>query len=275
MVSPSITVRIHPKWVAAFRSQHMNLCCAFSFDTNVKNDPYNVIAWAEGKPFSLFSFSSAYDVSAPTPINTITWTDEYKMAACKHGSDEGCMSCRNSEIYVFRYIKATGSILLRLAIETADANLFHPAKITPNTDPLPISLGGTFTVDKDWKTLVNSNPTQSDPATWLRFHNETLAAGLVFKNVRNRILPVYLLGMGRSTMPPGRYNITPTGSLLIFFSSKKESMSFTEGYLETESCTIKYTGHQYAEVVYTAEGTWEQPTNVSDGEGYSGSTPKL
>lgn len=123
---------------------------------------------------------------------------------------------------------------------------------------------------------MKSNTAQSDPATWIRFHNETLAAGLVFKRVRNRILPVYLLGMGKSTMPPGRYDITPTGSLLLFFSSKKESMSFTEAYIETKSCAIKYTGHQRAEVVYTAEGTWEQPTSTRDeDEGYSISASKL
>jgi hypothetical protein len=50
-----------------------------------------VIAWAESELFHLFIYRIVtHNNAAPTPINTITFTDDYFIAACKHGIEDGC-----------------------------------------------------------------------------------------------------------------------------------------------------------------------------------------
>jgi hypothetical protein len=103
MTTYTVTVILDAKWIRQFRDGKMNLCTAFSVTSNYSKVSYNVIATHEGiyrKPSSPRSTLLKDDgdssnlhpsSSDPVPLNTVSWNDDYKIAACKTGFAEGGM----------------------------------------------------------------------------------------------------------------------------------------------------------------------------------------
>ena len=83
------------------------------------------------------------------------------------------------------------------------------------------------------------------------------ASALVFKRIRNRVSPAYVLSMGASPIPAGKYNITPNGNLAIFFSKGQTGAAFSMDSVGSASCIIRYKDQTSVNIWYTEAGEWK------------------
>ncbi|PNS15599.1 hypothetical protein CAC42_858 [Sphaceloma murrayae] len=200
-----VTVRIAAEAVRALRDSGANLCCAFGFQCDESKVEYNIIAWAED----------------PTPVNTISWTNGYLIAACKRGHTDHSLA-------------------------------------TPNTVALPITPGDKFTLNPDWTTTVSArdDTSPSNPSNIITFENDTpSASAMVFSRIRGaRASPIYLLSMGPHGMITGQYGMRPTGNMMLFFMAREEGTEFDAGKVgngfvvrgaEDRGCSVGFVGGKW------------------------------
>ena len=130
---------------------------------------------------------------------------------------------------------------------------------TPNTTAFPITAGDTLVINQSWTVppiQVSQNPQPDKPdAFW--FENSMPASALVFKRIRNSVSPAYVLSMGASPMPSGKYNITPNGNMAIFFSKQQNGAAFSMNSVPPASCIIRYKEQTGVNIWYTKAGEWK------------------
>ncbi|KAE9569627.1 hypothetical protein CGCF415_v005402 [Colletotrichum fructicola] len=208
MTTYTVTVILDAKWVRQFRNGKMNLCTAFGVTSNYSKVSYNVIATHED----------------PVPLNTVSWNDDYKIAACKTGFAEG-------------------------------------AYVSPSIYPLPIKFGQAVSLFKDW-TIETPNPSESAPSNGWLFINKPSASALVFKTIHNRSTPIYVTS-AESTPPPGQHTLTPSGRVLLFFADAEARTSFNVNATNTSTYEYSYIEHPQVTVFFNTQGDWEMVSESS------------
>jgi len=202
MATYSVTVVVDPTWIPQFRSGKMNLCTAFSVTSTFSKVLHNVIATHED----------------PTPLNTITWSDQYSITACKGPARYG-------------------------------------AFVNPSTLPVSIKHGESVKLQKDWKLEV-PDPDTNAPNNGYLFMNATSASALLFKWIRNKLKPIYVTTV-EGNAPPGQHTLTPTGRVMVFFADAEARTAFKTEQINSNTHEYSYLDHSHVTVYFNSEGIWE------------------
>ncbi|KAI9727457.1 MAG: hypothetical protein M1828_006399 [Chrysothrix sp. TS-e1954] len=205
------------------------VCCAIWFAADA--DTSNMISTFATNPIKLDLTGNSsgkaqvtYNRDEPSPINTISWTDEYHMAACKNGIERGSYA-------------------------------------SPNTLPQLVKPNDTYSINEGWEaTKTTPNPAAATSSSSeaeilpIRFANCRRASAMLFKRVRNRVSPAFILSLGTWPLERGRYDIVPTGTMILFFAAAEPSTAFELNEVPMAYYELDYTKSLQADVVYTAEG---------------------
>ena len=145
------------------------------------------------------------------------------------------------------------------------------AYASPNTPPQLVKPGDTYSINEGWEaTKTTPNPAAASTSTDneslpIRFTNSRRASAMVFKRVRNRIAPTFILSLGAWPLERGRYEIVPSGTLILFFSAAEPSTTFELDQIPMAYYELDYTKSPQVDVIYTADGDWKVKTTASDG----------
>src|SRR4051794_40706820 len=108
------------------------------------------------------------------------------------------------------------------------------ALVAPNTEPIPMHLGESFTVQNDWTTARTTSSDYPVPNA-IRFLPGTTASAILLKYVRNRKTPFYVAGMRTEPFPPGKYTLIPSGNVRVFFMAQEACTAFKVTNIPTRS----------------------------------------
>lgn len=113
-------------------------------------------------------------------------------------------------------------------------------------------------VSSSWTVTTSHNPDKSLKKGF-QFSNEPSAAALLYKRVRNDVVPIYVSTTGLRTPPPGHHTLLPTGKLLLFFLPQEAGTAFRTEDISTKYIELPYNDKEGSTVrfLYNKDGFWE------------------
>jgi hypothetical protein len=124
-----------------------------------------------------------------------------------------------------------------------------------------MQLGESFTVQNDWATARTTSSDSPMPNA-VRFLPATTASAILLKYVRNRITPFYVAGMRTEPLPPGKYTLTPSGNVRVFFMAQEACSAFKVTNIPTRSYLFRYQGQSPSKILYNSQGQWQLLSGV-------------